>query len=391
MVQAGIMAARQGGDAGTKGELAGILGQFGPVGSAQEGLNQLEAIRIALTEGRGDDTPLTQQLLKAAGSIVREGGVIKSLPEMAALVGVTSLAAGPEEAGTRAQQLVRGLRVGLTKQTTAEGTEVSQGDYLKSLGISEEDDLERTLALVVPDLQRAKDMGRDLDVYLAGKNFRSFEERRALIEVVENYGAFTKRMAASRAVGQGAGALEANQKFLRGREGQAALAKVGTAAAEVTLGAPNELALSALEMAAASPEMQEADKSIIGKGIDIAQGFLTGNFMNPMVAGRKIRIQEAAEADLERRAREAGVPEEDIRQARFDAFQEGGGQLDIGQFTNRMQGMIESRGGDAGVNLGPILQRMNGTLDRLDATLGAPPRAPAALGKPQGGPVRIGQ
>jgi hypothetical protein len=106
--QVGVMQARQGGDAGTRGDLAGILGQFGKIGSAEEGLGQMEAIRQALTAGRGDDTPLTNQLLKVAGSIVREGGPVPSLPEMGAIIGVTSLSAGPEAAGTRAEQLYRG-------------------------------------------------------------------------------------------------------------------------------------------------------------------------------------------------------------------------------------------------------------------------------------------
>lgn len=365
MTQAGIMAARHGGDAGTRGELAGLLGQFGKIGSAREGLGQLEAIRIALTEGRGDDTPLTQQLLKAAGSIVREGGTVGSLPEMAALIGVTSLSAGPQEAGTRAEQVVRALRAGLTKQRGGPGTKVPQGKYLKDLGITEKDSLEGALGKIAPDLQKAEASGRELDVYLAERGFKNYEERRALIETYRNYDVLKQRFAAARKAG-GAGVggevEAANRRFLATPQGRSEVADALKKSAEVTQGVGDERYLAAIAEAEASPEYQAARQSMSGRLSDRFSGYLVGEFNDPEREGAKLRALGIADERLRARARAAGVTPAEEEAARTRAFQKGGGERWEREWFNQMEGLIESKGGSNAADTAPALKELTEAL-----------------------------
>ena len=162
---AATRAARLGGSAAVHGDLAGLLGQFtkyapGKAGVTQ-GLGDLEAIRLGLTAGRGDDSPLTAQLLKTAGSLAGDGLPVGDMKELAALIGVTSLSGGPLKAGTRAEQLVRGLRSGMNK---------AQGGYLKEIGITEGMGLvggtgEKAgmMDLLSADLKKAEASGRPLE------------------------------------------------------------------------------------------------------------------------------------------------------------------------------------------------------------------------------------
>lgn len=206
LVQAAMAQARQGGDAGTRGDLFGVLSQYQKIGSVEEGMGQAEAIRMALTEGRGDDTPLTNSLLHVSGSLVREGGPMGTLPELAALVGVTSLSAGPTMADTRALQVSRAVRGTTTKQMEA---------ISKQFGIpvGSKMGLEERLGKVIPKLQ---EIGKTQDIqsWLTNTVDTPEENAQALVEVMSNWDVLQHRFAAARkASGQGSQAMEANQNF----------------------------------------------------------------------------------------------------------------------------------------------------------------------------------
>jgi hypothetical protein len=391
MVAAGRMAARQGGDAGTRGDLAGILGQFHRIGSVQQGLGELEGIRIALTEGRGDDTPLTRQLLKAAGSIVKEGGSVGSLTEMAALIGVTSLAAGPEEAGTRAEQVNRFFRAGLAKHGMGRGAEEPAADYLKGLGITEKTTLEEGMDKLHADLQKARAAGRDPEIYLAEHGVREYEVRRAVIETESNYDAFKQRMRAARGANanMGADVEKANQAFRESPEGRQAFAEAALKGAEVRRGLLNERMATYLKEAEASPEWQEREKSVVSTIGDMATGFLTGNFLNATTEGRNLNLRITAQKIQRRRALAAGVTEAELSAATSRALSRGLGDASAEQF-NEIDQLILSRGGSTAVNIVPVMEGLKQAIEENNRILkGRAPAAPQPLpAAPRAGALR---
>lgn len=377
MVKAGIMSARQGGDAGTRGELAGILGQFGKVTSAQQGLGQLESIRIALTEGRGDDTPLTQQLLDAAGATVREGGPVGTLPELAALIGVTSLT-NPGEASMLTKQLIRGVRTKRGKMSKPKGAKESQGQYLQRLGVKENDSLEAILDKVVPDLQAAQASGRDIEGYLTEHGFSQSQERLALTTFVPNYEAFKKRMAASRQAGQGAAVEQQNQAFLASPYGRQVVADVQNKISEQEIGLRTERFNTLMSEAAGTKEFQEANQSI-GTGFkDRAAGYAMGDFADPEAAGKKMRQFGIATRILREREDQAGVTEDERTQVRMRAYQEGGSSAWEVAYVDLMERLIEQKGGSNQAET-------QATMDRLTEALRANTEAVVKQNQQMGG------
>lgn len=381
MTQAGIMAARQGGSASTRGELAGLLGQFGKVESASAGLGQLEAIRIALMEGRGDDTPLTKQLLATAGAMVSEGGVVGSLQEQAALIGVTSLSAGPGRAGTRAEQLNRALRGGI-------GDKGTRGRYMNKLGVKENDNLETILGKIVPDLRRARSEGRNPDSYLKEQEFGNQAERRALLEVEQVYDQLVIRFENAREASSNAG--PANQRFLASPLGRQGVGEALMKAAEVSRGIPGERSLALLAEAEASPEFQKSEESIGGYLGNIFTGGMEGHFWNPSKRGRELRLQGVASGILTDRATKAGVTSTELEGAATN-FRTGGENFP--SYVNEVEGLIARHGGGGiGADIKPALDRLtavmaenNQLLKDNNQRMGPPqpiaPPAPQALGR----------
>ena len=74
------LAVRTGLDGGTAGDLAGVMGSFGKISSANEGLGKTQQIVDQLNDGRGNLTPLTKELLKNAAGTVSEGGPFPLTP-----------------------------------------------------------------------------------------------------------------------------------------------------------------------------------------------------------------------------------------------------------------------------------------------------------------------
>ncbi|SIN70156.1 hypothetical protein SAMN05444166_0239 [Singulisphaera sp. GP187] len=374
MKQAGIMAARQGGSASTRGELAGLLGQFGKVDSAAAGLSQLEAIRIALMEGRGDDTPLTKQLLASAGAMVSQGGIVGSLPEQAALIGVTSLSGGPGRAGTRAEQLSRALRGGI-------GDSGTRGNYLRGLKVEENDNLETLLDKIVPDLRNARGQGRNLDTYLKENKFGNQAERRALLEVEQVYDQLKERFKAAREAG--ANAEPANQRFLASPEGRAAVGDALNKAAEQTRGIRGERMAAYMREAAASPEFQMSENSPGASIGDRIAGYLSGEFSDPVQYGRTTRLQGIAGRIQRQRALDVGVSEEQLTDARHKSYRAGGDFME--ENFNLVDQLISQKGGNLSANITPVMDRLAKALEennRLvkenNARMGPPPPIAAA-------------
>jgi hypothetical protein len=344
-VQAGVMAARQGGDASTRGDLAGILGQFGKIGSAKEGLGQIEAIRQALTEGRGDDTPLTQALLHVAGTLVKDKGIgaVGSLPELAAVVGTMSLSAGPGMADTRTEQLARGLLGGTSEQQ----------DFMAStFGISRKDTekgprdtLASALQKVAP---RLKEIGKTQDVasYLT-QNKVPEEIARAMVEATENFDVFMDRMNKARA-GQQAGGqvLGLNQEFLGSPLGRSMLGENRKLAAEVNRGRTERdyAAMTDLEMAEQNtPEAHTFAQQFADVKAGMKQGYIT-NWESARAAGERRRIQQGVVARLREQATGLGVTQTDLEKRGLigGTFTE----PEPAEAAKALTEMIRSRGGD---------------------------------------------
>lgn len=290
------MASRLGGDAGVRGDLAGILGQFGKIDSAEQGLGQLEAIRQALTAGRGDDTPLTQSLLKVAGSLVKEGGMLPSMPELAATVGTMSLSAGAGQADTRTEQLVRAVS----------GSTSDQAMFLKStFGVMENDNLEQRLAKIIPGLREQKAAGRDMSAFLV-ENQMPAEQVRALVEMEGNYEAFTQRMESARkSAGQGAEVATLNRSYLGSPVGRSRVAAAEADASQVIVGRRGELLQAFVTQ-------QEAADRIDGKTEDA----FTQTLDDWIPGAKRRRQQHQMSMRLRDFARQRGVPFEDLS---FDA------------------------------------------------------------------------
>lgn len=209
--------ARLGGDQGTRGELAGIIGQFGPVKSKEEGLSKLESVRKQLVDGRGDDGPLSRALLNAAPTLI-EGGMVGSIEEAGALVGTMSLAGGAGQADTLSKQLARGVRGTTPKQVAA-----LEREFGIKAGSTE--NLESRLDKMVPKLRDVKAKGGDVHAYLRDSEM-SEENIEATEAMLPNYEAFklrTKQAKADAANEDDNGStavMAANEKFSKSAPGR---------------------------------------------------------------------------------------------------------------------------------------------------------------------------
>lgn len=292
-VKAGSTAARQTKDFGTRGDLIGILSQFRKYDKGSSGVKQAladaEMVRLGLTEGRGDDAPLTKALLNVAGSLAGEGKMVGSLPELAAVVGVMSTSAGPGMADTRTEQLVRGLR----------GETPNQINFLKQFaGVGENDTLEQRLDKVIPKLREVKAKGRDIPTFLTESGINA-EQGRAITEAEANYEVIKKRLATAR---KGSGDVEAqNKKFEDSPLGQMRKAEADLAVAKLNQGLKGQ----ALEVA-----KKQAEAELVSEGMDTDTSYATGNFfigtgtLQPFggMAPRDWRIQSRALSNLRYRA-----------------------------------------------------------------------------------------
>lgn len=289
------MGARLGGDQGTRGEMLGLLAQFGKVGSAKEGLAQMEAVRQGLTAGRGDDSPLSKALLNVAGGLVREGGMVGSIAENAALVGITSLAGGPGMADTRALQLTRAVRGTTTKQ--AQALEKQFG-----IKVGSTEGLESRLGKMIPKLREIQAGGTDVSAYLRDTLDLPEENAQALLEMMPNFEAFQQRakLARETAAGGGDSVVAANEKFARSATGRTMRADAKGAAGRFLQGERVKQfgAMTAEEQA----RLDSQDPSVM-LGV---QSRVMGA-ASYVIPGVGTQAENYANADLERQLGAAGV------------------------------------------------------------------------------------
>jgi len=285
-VRAGSVAARQTKDYGTRGDLIGVLSQFRKYDKGETGVRQAlsdaERIRLGLTEGRGDDAPLTKSLLSVAGSLAGEGKMVGTLPEMAAVIGAMSLSAGPGQADTRTEQLVRGLRGETPKQTA----------FMKSFaGIGENDNMETRLDKIVPKLREMKSKGRDISAFLT-ENGVNAEQTRAIAEAESNYEVIKGRMSKARMGADGVD--EANRKFDQSPLGQMRKADAAVEAAKLDQGTKTQL----FEVA-----KKEAEAKLVASGQTKSDWYGLGNALYSATtlgtrSGEEMRIEQMALRDM---------------------------------------------------------------------------------------------
>lgn len=253
--QSAIMSVRQGGDPKSRGELAGLIAQFGPVRSAQQGLGQLEAIRQGLTEGRGEDPQLTAALLHIGGSMIRQkGGPVATLPELASVLGTMSLSAGPGMADTRTEQLIRGVLGGSKEQQAFK--EQAFGITTKDTAKGPRDTLETGLAKMMPRLQEIAKT-QDVGSYLSASGIPE-EQGRAIVELMENYDVFTQRIQKARGAQAGAPVAAANRDFMQSVARRTALGQTRRQVSEINRGLSERDYAAMLDLEAAEQDTPES-------------------------------------------------------------------------------------------------------------------------------------
>jgi hypothetical protein len=301
---------------------------------------------------------------------------------------VTSLSAGPEEAGQRAEQATRSLMFGLTKHRKGVGAIQSQADYLQSIGVKEGMTFEERMGRLHADLAAPREEGRDLEVYLGEQGFRSTEEIRALIEIDQNYDAFKARVAKARDAQDGAAVARANAEAQRSRMGQEALAKNRQVAATALTGEKYRDFATAVKQ-------EEAEQTARGYDYDVATNIgdriraLTSLSLDPEV-GRQKRFRETALDKLRYQARELGVEGEARKSlggflmfpsdaeegaAYAEAIRRKGGQPSDAAGASRVEALLEEQNRLMREN-NALLQRQQG---RAPGRPAAPiPEVPAA-------------
>jgi hypothetical protein len=209
---AGALGIRTGMDAGTAGDLAASLANYGKVPNETAAAGQLGVIVDRLNEGRGDLTPLTNALLKTAGTTVGpKGSAFADLGELAAVLGVASNNASPSAAGTMIQQTMRGLSLSGKK---------SDG-LLNAANIGGGDDFLTRVEKIAPFIARAEADGVNPMDYLRDQGFGNVTDRRGIVYFARNAGLIRQRIDATRAArgadayaGAGASVESLNRRFL---------------------------------------------------------------------------------------------------------------------------------------------------------------------------------
>ena len=320
-VLTGQVAARQTKDFGTRGDLVGMLGQFRKYDKGDAGAEQIasdaEAVRLGLTEGRGDDAPLTRAFLSVAGSMIGEGRALPAAPELAALIGIMSLTSGPMMADTAAEQLMRGLR----------GDTPKQMEFVKSFaGIDEHDKLPERLNKMIPALRAKQGEGRDIQTFLTESGMNQ-EQSRRLTEMVPNLEMFNTRLAKSQNPVDGRAIADANRDFNNSPLGTLRSGAAARFNAQLEKGKERE----ALEA-----EMPAAEADLIKEGLDTNPAFAAENLLRAAqsgftTSGRDLRIQQRALDRLGRRAGGGYSPAEVAAGADLDpAYGAPGGMTAVG-------------------------------------------------------------
>jgi hypothetical protein len=292
-VEAGKIASRQTKDYATRGDLAGMLAQFAPyhgMPGVASAMGEMEAVRVGLGEGRGEDTALTKSLLHIMGSLSGPGKMIPRAGETASVLGVASLSAGAMMADTRTEQLMRALR----------GDTPQQIQFLKEFaGIKEGQAFEERLDRMIFSLRQKRSEGRDIRTFLTESGMgselaRSVEETEPLYEVTK------ERMVKARAAGAASGKAlmkESEQQEKYNALQRLKVARAGLAEAQLERGKEREAIL---------PDIERGKELMVRAGIDTSitpawQLYLWGRSAASLfqVSGEEIVARELATKELE--------------------------------------------------------------------------------------------
>ena len=233
-------AVRVGLDARTAGDLAGSIGSFGKIGSAQQGVGQIQQIIDQLNDGRGNLTPLVKELMKGGFSTVGDGNAFRSISERAAALRVTTgIVGNTGQASTALGAAIRGL-TGFSK---------AQGETLRAYGIKSGQDLPTMLEKIAPLIENAERRGENASATLASFGFGNKTDRDAIIGLVKNRAVMRTAVDSVReadgsnakAIRAGARAEALNREFFTTDKGaQNRIAEANLTGAEVTRGLENE-------------------------------------------------------------------------------------------------------------------------------------------------------
>jgi hypothetical protein len=192
----------------TAANLAGVLGQYGHVESAEQGMDQIGRVHAALNKGRGHMEPLVNSLIKAMGVTVgEEGAPVETPAEMAVYLATQSANVLPGEAGTLGVDSVLALR------RFGDG---AQGKALDRLKITPNMSHEKAMSVLIPHLQKADKDGTGADAWLKKNGFRRKEEVRALVNESRNWNVIQAGLKTARdPADKGAEEIRKNEEFLR--------------------------------------------------------------------------------------------------------------------------------------------------------------------------------
>lgn len=164
--------------AATAGDLAASLSNYGKIESAKQAEGQMGVIVDQLNKGRGDMQPLTEALLKTAGTTVGpKGSAFANLPQLSAAIGVASNSASPTASGTRIEQTMRGLSYGHSE---------GQNATLKKYGITGEDDFATRVRKIKPFIDEAEAAGKNPMDMLKDAGFGNITDRRGIVYFARN-------------------------------------------------------------------------------------------------------------------------------------------------------------------------------------------------------------
>ena len=225
----------------TAGDLTGVLSQYGKIRSVEEGAGQLGAIAHGLNEGRGNLEPLAKTLLKTAGAIVDEDhGSIKSLPELAAFIGVASTASGTAASGTLARSAVGALRHFNIDPRTKRAKD-KQTQALMDMNITPDMTTQQAMNAMAPALATADASGQGADIWLEQHGFNEKKERDALVLFSRNITGLNRRIDESKTSADGKAVIEQDHAFqTRSRVGISRQTKAEKASQDLLKGIAEE-------------------------------------------------------------------------------------------------------------------------------------------------------
>jgi hypothetical protein len=283
-------------DPASAADLAGTLSNMVPIRSAAAGMDLLGQVQYALDPGRGTEPVLTRQTLKSMTSITGEGRPMPSPVDAAAWVGALTMSAGPTEAGTRTEQLVRAFEQGFTDKDRA--------PHMKRLGIEPGQSLDEWVERISPSVRKDPKTAK---IDLAKMGFTTDESQTAIYEGVmglEN----KRRVTADIAAGKFKTAAQEEESARVFRSQLGAVRDITGAEQDrydFERARKNEAFYADVARAGVSDEARADDRSFLTYGMDLVRS-MSRMSLDPAV-GRQVRIEEMVRDQAQAEANQAGA------------------------------------------------------------------------------------